>query len=252
MVPIITLSYVARLIFVTLLFTDLGKSNELPLTGLSNGFAVVELFTSEGCSSCPAADEAIIELSKEFSDNVYFLGYHVDYWNYLGWKDEFSSKIFTDRQREYTYKFNLSSIYTPQVVVNGKKEFVGSDKSLLKQTIKDELKINSGLTIELKAAKKSETLINVSYKMEGIGKDDQLLITLVQLMAVTTVKRGENSGHELKHINIVRELKIVDTKSYSAGFTLPSGISAKDLKIVGFVQNKNSLQISGAAEVMVE
>jgi hypothetical protein len=252
MIPIITLSYVARLLFITLLFTDFGRSNELTPANTSTGFAVVELFTSEGCSSCPAADETIIELSKEFSDNVYFLGYHVDYWNYLGWKDEFSSKVFTDRQHEYANEFNLNSIYTPQVVVNGKKELAGSDKSLLRQTIKDELKINPSITIELKAAKKSENLISVSYNVEGAGKDEQLQIALVQLIAVTNVKRGENRGHELKHINIVRELKIADRKSYPAEFTLPTGLSEKDIKFVAFVQDKKSLKINSAAEIVIK
>jgi hypothetical protein len=160
--------------------------------------------------------------------------------------------VFTDRQREYANEFNLNSIYTPQVVVNGKKELVGSDKSLLRQTIKDELKINSSITIELKAVKKSENLISVTYNVEGAGKDEQLLIALVQLIAVTNVKRGENRGQELKHINIVRELKIADTKSYSVEFTLPSGLSEKDIKFVGFVQDKKSLKINSAAEILIK
>lgn len=69
------------------------------------GFAVVELFTSEGCSSCTPADEAIIQLTKEYPDNVYILGFHVDYWTYIGWKDEYSNAAFTERQRQYAKKF---------------------------------------------------------------------------------------------------------------------------------------------------
>src|SRR5947209_3544323 len=88
------------------------------------GFAVVELFTSEGCSSCPAADETLAKVAREYPENVYVLGFHVDYWDRLGWKDVYSSADYTNRQREYAQQFNLNSIYTPEVVVNGRVEFV--------------------------------------------------------------------------------------------------------------------------------
>lgn len=252
MIPIITLSYVARLLFITLLFADFGQSNDVPKSKSPGGFVVVELFTSEGCSSCPAADEAVIELSKEFPDNVYFLGYHVDYWNYLGWKDEFSSKVFTDRQHEYANEFKLNSIYTPQVVVNGKKEFVGSDKNKLKRAINEELKNGTASAIELNAKKDSANHINVSYKITGSGNGSQLMIAVVQLMATTNVKRGENRGHELKHINIVRELKMAEIKSSPVQLTVPSGLSAKDIKIVAFMQNKKDLKIVSATETVIK
>jgi hypothetical protein len=252
MIPVITLSYVIRLLAFTLLFADFNKNNEPAETKPANGFAVVELFTSEGCSSCPAADDGIIELSKEYTGNVYFLGFHVDYWNYLGWKDEYSSSAFTKRQEQYANEFSLNSIYTPQVVINGKKEFVGSDKNRLQQTINDELKTNSSVSIILNAVKDSSNHINISYKITGAGKDEQLLIALVQLMAVTRVKRGENRGRELNHINIVRELKAADLNSSSLQFTFPSNLSAKDVKIVAFMQNKNDLRISGVSETSVQ
>src|SRR4051812_5442425 len=85
----------------------------------NTGFAVVELFTSEGCSSCPPAEEAVAGLVKDYTSNVYVVSFHVDYWNYLGWKDEFSSAGFTSRQQQYAAVFNINSIYTPQAIVNG-------------------------------------------------------------------------------------------------------------------------------------
>ncbi len=263
MIPIISFSYVARLVFIAFLFTDFGNSINVTSDIESReiktepGFAVVELFTSEGCSSCPAADDAMIELSNEFSDQVYFLGFHVDYWNYLGWKDEYSNKAFTERQSAYANHFNLNSIYTPQVVVNGKKEFIGSDKNKLKQAIKDELanvsneKSNTA-TIELKAIQDNANHINITYKKTGATKNEQLLISLVQLMAVTNVKRGENRGHELKHINIVREFKNADLKNATIQFAFPQNLTTKDLKIVAFVQDKNSLQITGAISAFIK
>ena len=251
MFPIITLSYVLRLLSVALLFADFGSSDTSPKK-VPTGFAVVELFTSEGCSSCPAADEVIIELSKEFSNKVYFLGYHVDYWNYLGWKDEFSSKSFTDRQSRYANKFNLSSIYTPQVVVNGKKEFVGSDEDKLRQTINNELRSNPAITIELSAKSDKDNKIEVTYSITSNETNKQLMIALVQLMATTNVKRGENRGHALKHINIVRDLKMTDKKNDSIQFVLPAGLLTKDVKIIGFLQDKNDLKIVSATEAIIK
>jgi len=247
MIPIITLSYTFRLVFLFLLFTDLSNHPASSESKKDSGFAVVELFTSEGCSSCPSADAAIIELSKKFNDNVYFLGYHVDYWDYLGWKDEYSSKTFTRRQEQYADVFSLNSIYTPQVIVNGKKEFVGSDKNKLEQTIIDELKNNPGTSIELNAKRGDKTIL-VNFKTTGLDNTQTLNIALVQLAATTFVKKGENRGRELHHINIVLELKTVNSNDSSVSFTLPANIEAKDLKIVAFVQNKNNLNINGAAE----
>ena len=92
---------------------------------------VVELFTSEGCSSCPPADKLLTSAQSNFGNEIIVLSYHVDYWDRLGWKDPFSKAIFSERQRMYSQKLNLSSVYTPQAIVNGQVQFVGSDKKLL-------------------------------------------------------------------------------------------------------------------------
>ena len=97
----------------------------------AQGFALVELFTSQGCSSCPAADKylsELIEKAKKEGKTIFALSFHVDYWNYIGWRDPYSSKEFTDRQKTYFENTKTTSIYTPQVLVNGSEEFVGSNK----------------------------------------------------------------------------------------------------------------------------
>src|ERR1700761_8258700 len=100
------------------------------------GFAVIELFTSEGCSSCPPADALVARVQKESNGKpVYILAFHVDYWNRLGWKDVFSSAEYSERQSEYAKYLKLESVYTPQVIVNGKKEFVGSEESTLQNSV---------------------------------------------------------------------------------------------------------------------
>jgi hypothetical protein len=220
----------------------------------ASGFAVVELFTSEGCSSCPPADEVVIKLAKVFPKNVYFLGYHVDYWNYIGWKDEFSNADFTKRQNRYAEVLGLSSIYTPQVVVNGQKEFVGSRESQLRTTIEEEMKGPVSSVIELTAKTAGAGNITASYKITNSGKL-LLNIALVQLKATSNVKRGENSGHQLNHINVVRDLKTISIDkdaNASVDFKIPTGISSKDVKIIAFIQDNNSLKITGATEATIQ
>ena len=100
-------------------------------------FVMIQLFTSQGCSSCPAADKLIEEIKDEYKENnVYILSYHVDYWNRLGWKDPFSSKEFTQIQYNYADQFRERNVYTPQVVINGKEHFIGSNESKLRRKIK--------------------------------------------------------------------------------------------------------------------
>src|SRR5215831_9324057 len=116
----------------------------------SSGFAVVELFTSEGCSSCPSAEALMARTQEEDRDlPVYCLAFHVDYWDRQGWKDVFSSPAFTDRQRQYSNWLRLNEIYTPQAVVNGRTEFVGSDAASLSRAIQNGLQQTEGPTLAL-------------------------------------------------------------------------------------------------------
>ncbi len=222
-------------------------------SGTDNGFVVVELFTSEGCSSCPPADELMIKLAKEFPEKVYFLGYHVDYWNYIGWKDEFSNADYTKRQNKYAELLGLSSIYTPQAIINGEKELVGSKESQLRGLIADKLKQETSATITL-MAKKTDQTVTVSCRADNAGKAI-LNIALVQLMATTNVKRGENEGRKLNHIDIVRDLKTVSVnKEINSSVTLkiPAGLGVKDLKVVAFLQNEEEWNVTGAAETSIQ
>jgi len=146
------------------------------------GFAVIELFTSEGCSSCPPADEALAQINAEFGTNVFALSFHVDYWDYLGWKDEFSNPMYSQRQQQYASVFKLESIYTPQVIVNGQKEFVGSDKTLLNKTITESLKATQNKEINIKASSDEHKNVIVNYETTA---DDKMVLNIafVQLHA---------------------------------------------------------------------
>ena len=130
----------------------------------SKPFVLIELFTSEGCSSCPSADknlEKITAQAKAFGQNIYTLSYHVDYWDYLGWKDPYSTKQFSDRQRDYATQFNSNRIYTPQMVVNGKTEFVGSNQKTSQQAIKQALVSKTTSAIAITSFIKDLSLIHI-------------------------------------------------------------------------------------------
>lgn len=218
---------------------------------VSTGFAVVELFTSEGCSSCPPADQAVAALSKEYPSNVYVLCFHVDYWNYLGWKDEFSSPDYTTRQQQYATAFNISSIYTPQAIVNGKIEFTGSNKKQLYAAVQYALEKNNNSNIEIAAKAAGVKQIAVSYKTV-VNNRSVLQLAIVQAVATSAVKRGENKGLLLHHINVVRSLKMVATGTGTTNMVLPEGLAATDCRIIGLIQSKTDLHISGAGSCGIQ
>jgi len=229
-----------------------AKKETAPIS--DKGFAVVELFTSEGCSSCPPADEAMIKLAKEFPEHVYFLGYHVDYWDYIGWKDQFDNPAFTKRQDRYAEIFRLESIYTPQAIINGESELVGSKESQMRALIQEKLKQTSSVGIELDVRRTDAEKLIVSY-VAPASPNSSINIALVQSRASTTVKRGENNGKLLNHINIVRDFRSISIDKNGKGtaeLVLPAGLGVKDLKLIAFIQNERDMKIIGAAEAAIQ
>jgi hypothetical protein len=225
---------------------DSSSQKNIAANNTDIGFAVVELFTSEGCSSCPPADNAVAKLLKEYN-NVYLLGYHVDYWDNLGWKDVFSNADYTRRQKDYARKLN-SGIYTPQVVVNGEVQFVGSDENKLHAAINKDLKESpqQNLTVTAKAVNNT---INISYQTNSTNN---LNIALVQLNAETKVQRGENHGATLHHVNIVRSFQTIALKNNAGNISLnlPAGLSAKDCDVIAFTQDAN-MKITSATKTNI-
>jgi hypothetical protein len=219
-------------------------------------FAVIELFTSEGCSSCPPADETLSKLALAYPGKVYALGFHVDYWDKLGWKDAYSSSDYTERQKEYTRVLRVRSTYTPQAIVNGWNQMNGSNDAGLKAAVEEELSKPSDKTIGLHADFDGKK-IKVAYKLTNPGMD-RLNIALVQLHAESQVKAGENSGHTLQHINIVRDFKTEGPGgggdgSGSVSFKLPKGLTASDLKVIAYLQNTGEWNstVSAAADALI-
>jgi hypothetical protein len=168
---------------------------------------VVELFTSQGCSSCPAADKnltSILQKASESKKPIYGLSFHVDYWNYLGWKDPYSQKAFTDRQRSYAQEMNLRSIYTPQMVINGKRETIGSDVGETKKLISGALAQKPLYTIEIIEISMSKNNLSFAYSLDHSPSGETMNIALVEKNVENNVPRGENGGRKLHHDNVVR------------------------------------------------
>jgi len=213
------------------------------------GFAILELFTSEGCSSCPAAEDVFAEIARENNKDVYILEFHVDYWDNLGWKDPFSNAVYSDRQRQYAHFLALQNIYTPQAIVNGSTELVGSDKTRLQKIIEKELNKNGPSNINIKAQSSDNKTINVSYSISG-KMNNLLNIAIFQLEGKTDVKRGENAGRQLNHIHIVREFKSIDNPNATGNISLqlPKGLTIRDIRILAYLQNKKNWTVTGATQ----
>ncbi len=226
----------------------IAVSCELVSAQVSNPLTVIELFTSQGCSSCPAADELLNKLAEQKDNGVIALSFHVSYWNYLGWKDPYSSEQFTDRQRQYASVKKLNNIYTPQMIVDGRNEFVGSDRSTLTNSLKTSKtrKPEFDLTVKTSIEK---TFLKVNYSVEKNPSDEVINFAIVEKLAQNFVPRGENSGMTLTHHNVVRKFEI--RKLMRAGeieIALPTNFDPTKSLLVVYIQNK-SLEISGAAEL---
>ena len=213
---------------------------------------LVELFTSEGCSSCPPADRLLTSLRSEKIGNAdtITLSYHVDYWNSLGWKDRFSSAEFTRRQEAYARQFRLDSTYTPQMVVNGSAEFVGSNRGKANDVIGNAVSDTLG-TIDL-----SLNGNKLTADIQGLpGRSEATVyLAVAESGLFTKVGGGENSGSTLEHSSVVRQLVSIGKirngeSSFKIDRDLPQNNEWKseNVKYVVFVQENSSLKVLAAA-----
>ncbi|MDB5105710.1 MAG: hypothetical protein JWP91_3399 [Fibrobacteres bacterium] len=222
-------------------------------------FAVVELFTSEGCSSCPPADELLSRLGAEAErtgKSVFTLSFHVDYWNGLGWADPFSRSGFTDRQRLYA-RDGEGRIYTPQMIVNGTDGFVGSQGGLARKRIEAALERPAGAVISLSsvlvagnAGDSGAAILDLTYRVTGHQAGDLLNLAVVEKGLAVPVKRGENRGRTLKHDNVVRGFRTERLDAEGRGrsrLALPQGMRAENALIIAYAQKPESLRTIGAA-----
>jgi len=222
---------------------------------------IVELFTSEGCSSCPPADALLKELSerqKVEGVQIVALEEHVDYWNHLGWKDPYSAAEFSQRQSDYARIFRKDGVYTPQMVVDGQIEFVGSRSLAAREAIqkagnqpKAEIVLSAGANSS--PGKPAFGVQVGSLTGLSVPGETELWIAVTEKGLQTDVKAGENSGETLKHAAVVRSLRKIDTLRDPAGYNaqihpaIDPGWKKENLSVVAFLAEKSSHKIIGAA-----
>jgi hypothetical protein len=224
----------------------------VPLVAVAQNPVVVELFTSEGCSSCPPADAVLLQLSQSGlkGEEVILLGEHVDYWNYIGWTDRFSSKQFSQRQSDYAGALR-AEVYTPQMVIDGREQFVGNDAAEVASRIV--------------AAAKRPMPGQVSVTREGNGRlrvaaqsatavKAKVLLAITEDGLSTQVANGENGGKTLHHAAVVRSLQEIgelrDGKFESiVDVPVAAGWNRNQLKAIVLLQEPKTMKIVGAGQV---
>jgi len=247
------------LLLITILFYAVGSfsanhKEQLPEKAAPNTFVILELFTSQGCSSCPAADAQLKKISawaKEKHLPVFTLSFHVDYWDHLGWKDNFSDELFTARQYRYARAFSRMNIYTPQMVANGIQQFVGSDQAQCERIVTQSLQKKNQENISIKGNYTSDNdELEIRFEVED-SFSGFVNIALVQKEAEINIKGGENRGRKINYTDIVRSFRQID---WSAGrpksITLdkPDDLQTKNLKVIIYLQKKVDMKILNAIE----
>jgi hypothetical protein len=250
------------------------RAAQTPLKTAARTPVVVELFTSEGCSSCPPADALLAKLDTQQpvpGVQIIALEEHVDYWDQLGWRDPFSSAEWTDRQRSYAQVLRSGSVYTPQMIVNGSTEFVGSRARQGSQAIEEAARQRTTLLDISATAVPNKRVAEITVKvlqLEGAKPDDQpeVWLAVTETGLHSEVAGGENAGEDLHHAAVVRKLQRLGSaatkpKAAPASATMPvfagvkvsldSGWKRENLRVVAFVQERRSLRILGAVQAPI-
>lgn len=212
---------------------------------------IVELFTSEGCSSCPPSDEVLrrLEAQPPPGVEVIALGFHVDYWDHLGWKDRFSDAAFTARQTVYAHAFHQSSVYTPEMVVDGRIGFVGRKEATVLEVLQEAAKQP---TVPI-ALKMDDGALDIHLPDPAALKGAKLWLAITEDGLGDVVMAGENEGRRLLHAAVVRRLQPLGVPQDAAvPLELPSAWRRKQLHAVVFAQDEASLVILGAASVALK
>ena len=229
---------------------------------------VVELFTSEGCSSCPPADALLMQLEQMpavANAEIIALSEHVDYWNYIGWSDPFSDEAYSSRQQTYAQALRLTGgrgdVYTPQMVVDGQFEFVGSNAAKAREAIAQaaslpKAEVSMSLT---NSTKPDELKLQVhASRLPQLNAHDQVqvMLAVTENNLASSVTRGENSGRKLRHTAVTRELRTLGqfasaqkTFETETIVKLAAGWKRNELRLVAFIQEQTQRRILGATSL---
>jgi hypothetical protein len=242
------------------------RDGRAPAPPSGHAVVVAELFTSEGCSSCPPADAVLSTLIDEQPlplVEIVGLGEHVDYWNHLGWRDPYSSSSFSNRQAEYDSRvFRSNSIYTPQLIIDGQYEAVGSDIAAIRKAIiraanapKVPVHVDASTTDAGQIAVRVQVTSGPGAVLRERG---DVIVAITQDRLVDDVGRGENRGRRLSHAAVVRSLTALGSvagpdPAFSGTASLPIAPQWKtpDIRIIAFLQERGSRRILGAGSATI-
>src|SRR5262245_13977121 len=247
-----------RIIAALLLLMGSAGTARLPPSSDQPVPVLVELFTAEGCSTCPPADkllEAMIASQPTSGAIIVGLGEHVDYWDRLGWKDRFSSAAFTKRQQLYADRFKEENVFTPQMVVDGETAFVGSDVGAARRAIERAAAAPHGvvqLRLEPAVANRVTVSVAASDVPASAGDRADVLVALIEDGLQSDVKRGENKGRTLTHAAVVRELATAgevteDGAAVRTELRIGQDWRRERMTVVAFVQERKSRRILATA-----
>jgi hypothetical protein len=254
------LSGVVLLAGVAWLFVDRPPAFSQTRPESGAGPVVLELFTSEGCSSCPPADALLSEIGSS-TKGVIPLAYHVDYWNHLGWSDPFSSREFSARQEAYSRAMNLGGEYTPQVVIEGQSQYVGSDRRGIASAVaaasegSAEGRVTLNSTVDGEQPRAIHIKVSAELPAPGAGGSHELVLAIFENGLVSDIGAGENSGRKITYDYTVRkllpvlDLEALHNSPIEKEFTvdLDPSWSVDHLGVAAFIQNSESLRIVAAA-----
>ncbi len=204
----------------------------------SSSPVIVELFTSEGCSSCPPADALLADLARS-NPAIETLEFHIDYWDALGWPDRFSSPDYTARQRSYARSFGVSELYTPQMIVDGADAFAGSNANRARTSITQALGRPPRARVSVRTSASGPGAIAIAYDIVGAPSGATLTLVAIEHSASSAVQAGENSGRMLYHTNVVRALRVVPLAGSRGSATLlvPASLHGALGEVVAYVQS---------------
>ncbi len=210
--------------------------------------AVLELFTSQGCSSCPPADRLLGTYASK--ENVIALSFHVDYWDHLGWKDPYSSKEYTRRQYNYASALH-ADVYTPELIINGQNVMIGSDENKISSTIKKIFEETPDAFLSIKNIKTANGKAEINFDASGNINKALLNIALIANKKTTQINAGENGGATLTDYNVVENFKTInriENGNNVATIDIPASADLKNMSIVIFLQQKGNNKITAADE----
>jgi len=218
---------------------------------------LVELFTSEGCSSCPPADRLLQQLDQSqpiARAELIVLSEHVDYWNSIGWKDPYSAEFFSKRQGAYASHFHSNSVYTPQMIVDGSAELVGSETAQVNQAL-EKARSTTKVAVRLSSVFFDKGTMHARVDVAALPKPAEVFFVLALNRAESQVASGENSGRHLTHVAVVQHLEKIGSLEPGKAFTkdielkLQSGANPANLRAIAFVQEPGPGKVLGATQI---